>query len=125
RPGDAGADVAPVLVETGQARVHALRREREARREREHDRRVPEAEEEADAERALAVGEELPRRVVDRRDVVGVEGVSQPEGVGERAEPGGRGVGARGGGEEATAEDVEEEDGAGEPRAAAPRRAGP
>ena len=40
-----------------------------------------------DAQRPLALLEELPRRVVDRRDVVGVEGVPQPEGVGEGAQP--------------------------------------
>ena len=49
--------------------------------------RVPEREEEADAERALAVLQELPRRVVDRRDVVGVERVPKAEGVRERPEP--------------------------------------
>ena len=48
----------------------------------EDDRRVPEREEEADAQRALALVHELARRVVDRADVVGVEGVAQPERVG-------------------------------------------
>ena len=60
--------------------------------EREDDARVAEREEEADAERALALREHLPRRVVDRRDVVGVEGVSEPERVGQCPEPGQRGV---------------------------------
>ena len=48
----------------------------------EHDRRVPEREEEADAERPLAVGHQLARGVVDRADVVGVERVAQAERVG-------------------------------------------
>ena len=61
-----------------------------ASRQREDDRRVAEREEEADAERALAVLEELARRVVDRGDVVGVERVAQAERVSERAEPGER-----------------------------------
>ena len=52
------------------------------RAEREHDARVPEREEEPDAQRALAVVHQLARRVVDRRDVVGVEGVAQAERVG-------------------------------------------
>ena len=60
--------------------------EREQQREREDDRGVPEREEEADAERPLAVGHQLARRVVDRRDVVGVEGVAQPERVGGDAD---------------------------------------
>ena len=60
--------------------------EREQEREHEDDRRVPEREEEADAQRPLALGHQLARRVVDRRDVVGVEGVAQPERVGGDAD---------------------------------------
>ena len=80
----------------------------------EHDRRVPEREEEADAHRALAVLQQLAGRVVDRGDVVGVEGVAEAEGVGERAETGERRVGARVVEEQPPAEHVEEQDGAGE-----------
>src|SRR5207302_1758678 len=65
---DARADVPAVVLEGRDLRVHGLGGEREARGQREHDRGVPEREEEADAERALPVLEELPRRVVDRGD---------------------------------------------------------
>ncbi len=61
--------------------------DREQEREREHDRRVPEREPEADAQRALALAHQLARRVVDRRDVVGVERVPQPERVRRHADP--------------------------------------
>ena len=49
--------------------------------EREHDRRVAQREEEADAQGAPAVGHQLSRRVVNRRDVVGVERVAQAQRV--------------------------------------------
>ena len=48
--------------------------------------RVAEAEPEADAHRALAVGHQLAGGVVDGRDVVGVEGVPHAEGVRREAE---------------------------------------
>jgi hypothetical protein len=38
-------------------------------------------EEEAYAQRPLAIIDELPRCAVDRRDVIGVKSVSHPEGV--------------------------------------------
>ena len=53
----------------------------------EHDARVPEREEEADAQRPPALGHELARGVVDRRDVVGVEGVTHAQRVRGHAEP--------------------------------------
>ena len=53
--------------------------------EDEHDGGVTEGEEEPDRERSLALGHELAGRVVDGRDVVGVEGVAQAQGVGQRA----------------------------------------
>ena len=42
---------------------------------------VAEGEEEADRQRPVAVGHQLAGRVVDRRDVVGVEGVPHAQGV--------------------------------------------
>src|SRR5262249_28422208 len=89
-----------------------LGRDRETGGQREDDRRVAEREEEADAQRALAVLEELAGRVVDRCDVVGVEGVAQTERVGERAQPGERGVVPRVVEEQPPADQVQEEDGA-------------
>ena len=62
--------------------AEALDAQREADGEQEDDRRVPEREEEPDPERPLAVGHQLARRVVDRADVIGVEGVAQAERVG-------------------------------------------
>ena len=48
--------------------------------------RVAEREEEPHAERPLAVAHQLARRVVDRADVVGVEGVAHAERVGRDAD---------------------------------------
>ena len=84
-------------------------------REDEDDGRVPEREEQPDAERPAAVRHELARRVVDRRDVVGVERVAQPERVGgqpdarrERARRPHRQVGGHDDGEQqAEADDVQ------------------
>jgi hypothetical protein len=47
----------------------------EQQREHEHDRGVPEREEEPDAQRPLAFRHQLASGVVDRGDVVGVERV--------------------------------------------------
>ena len=48
------------------------------------DRRMAEREEEADRDRPLAVLHQLAGDVVDRRDVVGVDRMPQPERVGEK-----------------------------------------
>ena len=83
RPVDAVQRRAVVLDLAGER----LDAEREQQREREHDRGVAEREPEADGQRPLAVGHQLAGGVVDRRDVVGVEGVPQPERVRGDAEP--------------------------------------
>ena len=54
---------------------------------------MAEREEEADAHRAPAVGHQLAGRAVDRRDVVGVERVAQPEHVRRQPEAGAHGAG--------------------------------
>ena len=65
---------------------------RQQHRQGEHDRRVPEAEPEPDRERPRhrvvlrPVAQQLASRVVDRRDVVGVERVPHAEGVGQQAD---------------------------------------
>src|SRR5579862_6173024 len=69
RAGDARTDVTAVVAEARDSRVDRVRRDRETCREREHDRRMAERKEEADANRALLLLEQLARRVVDRRDV--------------------------------------------------------
>ena len=88
RARDARPDVATPVLEARDARVDRLGGEREGEREAEDDRRVSEREEEAHAERPLLVLQHLPRGVVDRRDVVGVERVPQSERVRQHPEPG-------------------------------------
>ena len=51
-----------------------------------HHRRMTEREEEAHRHRAAPVLQQLARRVVDSREVVGVERVAQPERVGQPAQ---------------------------------------
>src|SRR5579862_472111 len=109
RPGDACADVAAVVPEGRDLRVDGLGGNREPGREREHDRRVSEREEETDTDGTLLLLEQLARRVVDCGDVVGVEGVPEAERVREHAQPRQRGVRARIPGKEAPAEAVQEE----------------
>ncbi len=84
--GDGGADPAGDGVQGG-AVVLDLPGQRtypdaEQERQREDDRGVAEGEEEPDRQRPLAVGHQLAGGVVDRGDVVGVEGVAQTQGVG-------------------------------------------
>jgi hypothetical protein len=74
----------------GEALLHArgsLGRERDPEGQREHDRRVAEREREADAERAAALLHQVAGRVVNRRDVVGVERVPDAEQVGGQPGP--------------------------------------
>jgi len=51
--------------------------------DRDHDRGMPEREPEADAQGSFALVHQLAGGVVDRRDVVGVERVSEPQRVRE------------------------------------------
>src|SRR5438876_666473 len=80
--------------------------DRETRREGEDDARVTEGEEEAGAERPLAALEERARRVVDGRDVIGVERMPEAERVRKHAQAGERGVARGVVGEEPPAEHV-------------------
>ena len=72
-----------VVADAPRERPHA---QRDAEDHHEDDRGVPEAEPEADAHRALALGHQLAGGVVDGGDVVGVEGVPHAEGVRREAE---------------------------------------
>ena len=77
-----------------------------------HDRRVPEREEIPGADRLLPLVHQLAGRVVDGRDVVGVEGVTQPQGVGEHGDADTEALvvpGDHKGDEHAEAHDVEQE----------------
>ncbi len=62
------------------------RAEGQHRGEHEHHPGVPHGEPEPDRPRSTALGQQLARRVVDGRDVVGVQGVTQAEHVGGDAE---------------------------------------
>src|SRR5439155_15750413 len=68
--------------------------------------------------------QELPRRVVDRGYVVRVEGVTQPEGVGEGAEAGERGVVPRVVEKQPPAGEVQEQHATSEGRKPKPLRTG-
>ena len=70
------------VVDLATQRLHA---ETQRKGQQEDDRGVAEGEEEPDRHWSLAFGHELSRRVVDGRNVVGVEGVAHAEGVGEEA----------------------------------------
>jgi hypothetical protein len=52
-----------------------------------HDARVAERKEQSDRVRAAAFLHQLADHIVDRRNVVGVDGVPQPENVGEQGGP--------------------------------------
>ena len=90
RAGDEGADQAEGLADLGVLvlddagdRPHAGHQQQAGE---EDDRGVPEGEPEAGAHRRLALADELAGRVVDRGDVVGVEGVPDAEHVGRQAD---------------------------------------
>ena len=57
----------------------------DARGNDQHDRGMPQGEEEADGHRALSILHQLARDVVDRGDVICVDRVPQAEAVGEQA----------------------------------------
>ena len=85
--------------------------------QREHDGGVAEGEEEADAQRPLAVVDQLAGGVVDGGDVVGVERVPHAQGVGQDPGPEAEDLGsgdvvvpADGGGQQPPAEHVQPDD---------------
>ena len=61
---------------------------RDAHRQRQHDGGVAQGEEEPHPQWALAFLQQVAGGVIDGGDVVGVEGVAQPEPVGQRPGPG-------------------------------------
>src|SRR5262249_54767074 len=81
--GNGGAECAAGLLNAGDRHADHAGAQREPGREGEDDRRMADREEEAHAERPPAVVQQLARRVVDRSDVVSVEGVTQAECVGK------------------------------------------
>ena len=106
----------PIVFSLRDAAHDSRRGKRHGNREQEHDRRMTEREKEADAERAAAFLQHESHRIVDRRDVVGVEGVAQSEHVGDEAKADQRGVRCRVVQVQAEARDVQEGDEAEETR---------
>jgi hypothetical protein len=90
-PGDGRADDAGPVMQRGRVVLdRSVQRpypEVEEDGEDEDDRRVAERDEVPDAQGSLSVLNQLPRRVVDRCDVIGIEGVPHPQRVGEDPGP--------------------------------------
>ncbi len=84
-------------------------RDRDHDRQADHDRRVAEREEEAHRDRPLAVLHQLAGRVVDRRDVVGVDRVAEAEGVGQEGRRKQDRIGRRGRQGQAPGDQVEDQ----------------
>ena len=68
-----------------------------ASRQRDDNCRVAEREEQSDPDRTPAFGHEFAGDIVDRRNVVGVEGVPEAETVGERGRAKQNRIGVEGG----------------------------
>ena len=67
-----------------EARRESGCRERDADRHQDHDGRVSERKEEANADRTLTLLHELAGDVIDRRNMIGVHRVAQAERVGQQ-----------------------------------------
>jgi hypothetical protein len=76
-----GAERAAEFAERVEALAQRERGQRDAERRGDHDRRMAEREEQADRDRPPAVVHQLAGRDVDRRDVIGVHRMTQPEPV--------------------------------------------
>jgi hypothetical protein len=74
-------------VVVGHRAVDGLLGDDDPNADHDDDRRVPEREPEAEAQRSLALVHQLAGGVVDRRDVVGVKRVAQPERIGQPRDP--------------------------------------
>jgi hypothetical protein len=83
---DRSADAAQLTAASHHPLHDPLDRQAERDRDEEDNRRVPEREKESDADRFASALEQLASGVVDRRDVVRVEGVTQAERVRQTAE---------------------------------------
>src|SRR5207253_5660745 len=71
------------LLERAEVRADGGRGDGQPDRQPENHGRVSERKEKANSERLLALLQQLPGGVVDRRYVVGIESVPEPEGVGQ------------------------------------------
>ena len=91
----AGSDHRAYRSEPLKARTDLRRREHDADREKHDDGRVAEGEKHSDPDRPLAALHQLAGRIVDRGDVVGVDGVPQPESIGEESRPEQHGIAAQ------------------------------
>ena len=75
--------VPPTSLNSVEAALERAGRQRDGGRREHHHGRMAEREEEADADRPLALLHQLARHIVDRRDVVGIDGVAKPERIGQ------------------------------------------
>lgn len=71
----------PDLLQRRQLRLDESGGDGDRNGQSDHDRRMAEGKVEADADRPFAVLHEFSRDVVDRRDVIGIDGMPQSEGV--------------------------------------------
>ena len=83
RRGDCGGNHAADLLQGGEVLLRGGGHRRDREDESDDDCCVAEREEKSDGDRAPPFLHQLAGDVVDRRDVVGVEGMPQPEAVGE------------------------------------------
>ena len=82
---DQRPDHAADVLEAGEVALDVLGRDGDGQGQADDHGRMAQGEEEPDAERPLAPLHQVAGGVVDGRDVVGVEGVAQPEAVGQTA----------------------------------------
>ena len=86
RAGYAGANDAAQTLHRGQVVLDGRCCEDDTYGKGEDDRRMTQREEKSDPQRSLALLQHVPHRVVDRRDMVRVEGMPQAEHVGDEAQ---------------------------------------
>src|ERR1700692_2433351 len=81
RPGDARTDHAAKILENGQLSLDCRGRVGDRNSENHYDGRMAEREEKSNAQRLLSLLQHKAHGVIDRRDVVSVEGMAQTEHV--------------------------------------------
>src|SRR5450631_3549540 len=86
RAGYAGADDAAQIMQARQITLDGRRSKDDGYGKCEDDRRMTQRKEEPDAEQPLAFLQHVTHRIVDSRDMVRIEGVPQPEHIGDETE---------------------------------------
>jgi hypothetical protein len=82
--GHAGADQAADLLEMVEPRLQRADRKRHEDRRDDHDGRMPQREEEPDRNRPLPRLHQLACHIVDRRDVIGINRMTETERIGQQ-----------------------------------------